>query len=119
VLFANSSASDISSSLVLLIRRLHPYHAHLANDTIADEKVELGKWAHVVFRYHQGQQSIFLNGRLAVTSFNHNILASNNPLEIGRWSGRYLLGQLRDIRIYNAPLHSQDIKTLYEETKTK
>ncbi|MCM8535543.1 MAG: PA14 domain-containing protein [Lentisphaeraceae bacterium] len=117
-LFANASSSGVSTTLVLLLRRLYPYHAHLANDSIADEQIEYGKWAHVAFRYHQGKQSIFFNGELAVSSFNHSILSSNSPLEIGRWSHRRtLLGRLRDVRIYNAALHADDIKSLYEKTK--
>lgn len=119
VIFSNQQdAGGISSNLVILIRRMYPYLAHLSNDTIADEKLKYNEWSHLAFRYHEGRQSIFLNGKLAVSSFNHTILSSHNSLIIGRWnSSRHLKGKVRDIRIYNAPLSANDINTLYNQTK--
>ena len=119
VIFSNKQdAGGISSNLVILIRRMYPYLAHLSNDTIADEKINYNEWTHLVFRYHEGKQSIFINGKLAISSFNHTILSSHNSLIIGNWNnGRFLKGKLRDIRIYNTPLSSSDIKTLYDQTK--
>lgn len=119
VIFSNKSDSGgVSSNLVILVRRMYPYHAHLSNDTIADEKLEYNKWFHLTFRYHEGKQTIFVNGKLAVSSFNHTILTSKNSLIIGKWgNGRHLKGKLRDIRIYNTALSNQDIFKLYEQTK--
>jgi hypothetical protein len=115
VLFSNSSGGQ-NATLVLLIRRFHPYLAHLSNDTIASETIKPGEWAHVVFRYHQGEQSIFLNGQLAVSSFNHNILSTNAPLEIGRWNSRKFKGLMSDIRIYNTALNKKDIEKIFKNT---
>ena len=81
-LFANSDG-DYNATLVLLIRRMHPYLAHLHNDTVAGEKLVYEKWAHVVFRYHNGEQAIFVDGKLAVNSYKHSSLFSNRPLQIG------------------------------------
>ncbi|MCM8524952.1 MAG: LamG domain-containing protein [Lentisphaeraceae bacterium] len=118
-LFANS-AGDYNATLVLLVRRMHPYLAHLHNDTVAGEKLEYGKWAHVVFRYHNGEQAIFLDGKLAVNSYNHSSLFSNKPLLIGHWNGKRLIkGLLRDIRIYNTALSASDIELLYKETNSR
>ena len=115
VLFANSPGEN-NATLVLLIRRLHPYQAHLHNDTIANERLEFGKWAHVAFRYHAGQQSIFLNGKLAVSSNNHSSLFSNRSLIIGMWQNRFMKGLMREIRIYNTALHRDDITEIYKKT---
>ena len=117
VLFSNS-ANGVSATLVLLLRRQHPYLAHLHNDTVANERVKFSEWAHVTFRFNSGEQAIYVNGRLAVASSNHSILASNQPLEIGRWNKRYLKGRLSDIRIYDTALHSKDILKLYELTRS-
>ena len=117
--FATVSGTQISGTLVLLIRRLHPYLAHLNNDTVADEKIRHGKWEHLVFRYHDGRQSIFLNGRLAVSSNNHSRLFSDRPLIIGAWNSRFFKGKLRDLRIYSAALNANDIKLLFEKTGLK
>jgi len=118
-LFANASGGN-NATLVLLIRRMHPYLAHLHDDTVASEKLEHGKWAHVVFRYHNGEQAIFLNGKLAVNSYKHSSLFSNRPMLIGYWNrNRIMKGLLRDIRIYNTALSSNDIELLYEKTSKK
>ena len=118
-LFANSTG-EYNATLVLLVRRMHPYLAHLHNDTVAGEKLEYGKWAHVVFRYHNGEQAIFLDGKLAVNSYKHSSLFSNQPLLIGHWNGKRIIkGLLRDIRIYNTALSADDIALLYKVTKAK
>lgn len=118
-IFANTSGG-YNATLVLLIRRRHPYLAHLHNDTVAAERLEFGKWAHVVFRYHNGEQAIFLDGKLCVNSFHHSSLFSNSPLLIGLWgNNRLLKGLLREIRIYNTALSPSDIKLLYEKTSKK
>ena len=118
-LFANSSGG-YNATLVLLIRRMHPYLAHLHDDTVAGEKLEYNEWAHVVFRYHNGEQAIFLNGKLAVNSYNHSSLFSNQPMLIGYWNGkRRIKGLLRDIRIYNTALSANDIALLYKKTGKK
>ena len=118
-LFANSSGGH-NATLVLLIRRMHPYLAHLHDDTVASEKLEYAKWAHVVFRYHNGEQAIFLNGKLTVNSYNHSSLFSNRPMQIGVWNrNRIFNGLMRDIRIYNTALSADDIKLLYLKTGKK
>ncbi len=118
-LFANSSGG-YNATLVLLIRRMHPYLAHLHDDTVAGEKLEYEKWAHVVFRYHNGEQAIFIDGKLAVNSYNHSSLFSNRPMQIGHWNGKRIMkGLLRDIRIYNTALSANDIALLYHKTSKK
>ena len=118
-LFANASGG-YNATLVLLIRRMHPYLAHLHDDTVAGEKLEFGQWSHVVFRYHNGEQAIFLDGKLAVNSYNHSSLFSNKPMLIGHWNGRRIMkGLLRDIRIYNTALSANDIQLLYNKTNKK
>lgn len=118
-LFANSRFG-YNATLVLLIRRMHPYLAHLHDDTVAGEKLEYDKWAHVVFRYNNGEQAIFLNGQLAVNSYKHSSLFSNQPLLIGQWNkNRVIKGLLSDIRIYNTALSASDIALLYLKTGKK
>ncbi|NQZ57934.1 MAG: FecR domain-containing protein [Lentisphaeraceae bacterium] len=115
--FFSNNSGTFNGSLVLLIRRHHPYQAHLNNDSIAGMVLENKRWYHIVFRFHQNEQSIFVDGQQVMSSSGHSNLDSKDKLEIGRWRGSYFKGRMRDVRVYNQALSVKNIHELYLQTK--
>jgi len=115
-LFSNYSGK-INGSLVLLIRRKHPYHAHLHDDSISSKVLENGRWYHLAFRFYRDEQCIFIDGKQVMSSHGHGNLFSVENLEIGRWLGaRFLKGKMHDLRVYNKPLSTNNILSIYEQS---
>ncbi|WDE95341.1 FecR domain-containing protein [Lentisphaera profundi] len=103
-----------NSTLVLLIRRAHPYLAHLANDSISSVVMQEKKWYDLAFRFDRNTQSIFVDGDLVMSSNKHSKLYSKEKLQIGRWTRNFLKGRICDIRIYNRALSLNNIAHLYD-----
>ena len=103
------SPVEMNSTLVLLIRRKHPYLAHFSNDSIASAVLEEKRWYDITFRFHENTQAIFLDGELLMSSSNHSNLYSSQALLIGKWGENYLKGRICDVKIYNKALSSANI----------
>ncbi len=85
----------------------------------------LGEWIHVITVVDQSSKEIsfYLNGEL--DSIEKNIrdynLGTNGTFQIGRsnFAAIYYKGLISDLRIYSRALTSEEINTLYTETKDK
>ncbi|HSX70535.1 MAG TPA: DUF6701 domain-containing protein [Pseudomonas sp.] len=79
----------------------------------------VGQWSHVLIRYTQGDQRIYINGTLAgQASFNGNPVVNGDPLQLGadqNAAGRYFDGDLDELRIYDTALTPAQITALYQE----
>jgi hypothetical protein len=78
----------------------------------------LNQWHHCVLTLNNGTAKIYVDGLLVYTQTNVNSTAQNNDLLLfGKsvWGGNLFSGKLDDIRIYNRPLNSSEVTTLYNE----
>ena len=101
-----------NSTLVLLIRRRHPYMAHFANDTVSSQVLEEKRWYDLAFRFDNGVQSIFVDGELVTSSQGHANLYSREEFQIGTWGGNFMKGRICDVKIFNRALSIKNISEL-------
>jgi two-component SAPR family response regulator len=71
--------------LHFLIRDRKPYMGFFNNDLEGNTVIEAGKWYHVAYRYNKlnGEQSIFVNGKLDAISFDRPAYLGSDTLYIG------------------------------------
>ncbi|MDD7986374.1 FecR domain-containing protein [Lentisphaera marina] len=101
-----------NSTLVLLIRRGHPYQAHFGNDTISSQVLKEKRWYDLSFRFNKGVQSIFIDGELVTSSQGHGNLYSKQVLQIGTWGANFMKGRICDVKVFNRPLSIKNISGL-------
>ena len=93
------------------------------NSGWGNAQVQTNSWTHIVTQYdfNNGVLKMFING-VEVTQVSSNLTPSNNSsnLSIGfdPAVGRYHLGRIDDIAIYNRALTIQEIQNLYTATNT-
>jgi hypothetical protein len=77
----------------------------------------VGKWTHLVGTYADGEQKIYLNGKLSGTQpYQQPIQNEANPLVVGGYGsipGLYQ-GDLDDLMIFNRELSGAEIEQLYK-----
>jgi hypothetical protein len=77
----------------------------------------VGKWTHLVGTYADGEQKIYLNGKLSGTQpYQQPIQNEANPLVVGGYGsipGLYQ-GDLDDLMIFNRALSGEEIEQLYK-----
>lgn len=71
--------------LHFLIRDRKPYMGFFNNDLEGNTMIEAGKWYHIAYRYNKlnGEQSIFVNGKLDAISFDRPAYLGSDTLYIG------------------------------------
>jgi hypothetical protein len=88
----------------------------------SSERLNDGRWRHVVYVFDGNVSKIYLDGVfLARSEYSGNIKIGNGrDLFFGKFSSNWypLDGVLDDIRIYNRALNQQEIRTLYGEEVT-
>ena len=91
-----------------------------ANNNIfpSNNNLLLNQWHHCVLSLNNGTAKIYVDGLLVYTQTSVNPTTQNNDLLLfGKsvWGGNLFSGKLDDIRIYNRPLNSSEVTTLYNE----
>jgi beta-galactosidase len=77
----------------------------------------MGKWTHLVGTYADGEQKIYVNGKLSGTQpYQQPIQNDAHPLVVGGYySAGYLYqGDLDDLMIFNRALSGTEIEQLYK-----
>ena len=77
--------STYQQALHLLIRNRKPYMGFFNNDLVGNTEIEPGKWYNVVWRYNKrnGEQAIFVNGKLDAISFGRPAYLGSDSLYVG------------------------------------
>lgn len=80
-----SKNSTYQQALHLLIRNQKPYMGFFNNDLVGNTVIEPGKWYNVVWRYNKsnGEQAIFVNGKLDAISFDRPAYLGSDSLYVG------------------------------------
>jgi hypothetical protein len=91
-----------------------------ANNNIfpSNNNLLLNQWHHCALTLNNGTAKIYVDGLLVYTQTGVNPTTQNNDLLLfGKsvWGGNLFSGKLDDIRIYNRPLNSSEVTTLYNE----
>lgn len=93
------------------------------------EKLPVNEWSHLTLTFH-GQlratnQHIFINGKEAPVKILHNTNSNTGaakktaPLRLGGYPDDYFKGELRNVRVYNRPLKTREIRTLAGDPEAK
>ena len=104
----------------LLLRDRKPYFGFYNNDLQGKTTLEAGKWYHLVWRYNKlnGEQAIFLNGKLDSRSLGHPAYKGRDNLYIGiagfNWSS-YMLGSIDNLSIWSRALGEEEIWGMSKE----
>ena len=77
--------STYQQALHLLIRNRKSYMGFFNNDLVGNTEIEPGKWYNVVWRYNKrnGEQAIFVNGKLDAISFDRPAYLGSDSLYVG------------------------------------
>ncbi len=104
----------------LLIRDQKPYFGFYNNDLQGKTLLEAGTWYHLVWRYNKlnGEQAIFLNGKLDSRSLGHPAYKGRDSLYIGvagfNWSSN-MNGAIDNLSIWSRALGEKEIWQLNKE----
>lgn len=126
-----SSSSDFHSIIVsrngtgniIGLSIPNQFYAQLANNsgnwyyTVSPSSYNNGSWHHIVMTYNGSVLSLYIDGNLiASNTFNINLIVSQS-FYIGYDTafGRYMVGDIDDIRIYNRALTQSEVTLLYNE----
>ena len=77
----------------------------------------MGKWTHLVGTYADGEQKIYVNGRLSGTqTYQQSIQNDASPLVVGGYysAGHLYQGDLDALMIFNRALSGAEIEQLYK-----
>lgn len=112
-----SQNSSYQQALHLLIRNRKPYMGFFNNDIVGMTEIEPGKWYHVAWRYNKsnGEQAIFVNGKLDAISVDRPSYIGNDTLYVGyldfsRTAG--FIGNLSGLNIWSRVLSDKEIYAL-------
>lgn len=107
-------------ALHFLVRDGKPYMGFFNNDLAGNTLIEPGRWYHVVWRYNKsnGEQSIFVDGKLDAISWKRPAYLGGDSLYIGylgfsRSSG--FRGYLDDFAIWSRVLGDKEILSIYNQ----
>jgi serine/threonine protein kinase len=86
------------------------------------KNLDVGQWHHIVCTYDGASMCFYVDGRIdASKRATGDIRVSKWRVLIGEspmWSGREWKGLIDDVRIYSCALTGQEVRELYESTKS-
>lgn len=95
-----------------LIRDKKPYFGFFANDITGNTIIEAGRWYHLACRFNSvnGEQAIFVNGKLDSRSFNLPSYKGSDSLFVGIYSNNsYFNGEIDNLAIWSRVLGDKEI----------
>lgn len=113
-------SNSYQQGIHLLIRNRKPYFGFYNNDLQGKTVLEAGVWYHLVWRYNKlnGEQAIYLNGKLDSRSLGHPAYKGRGNLYIGiagfnKTSN--MNGAIDNLSIWSRPLGEEEIWQLNKE----
>jgi len=112
--------NSYQQGLHLLIRNRKPYFGFFNNDLQGKTTLDAGVWYHLVWRYNKlnGEQAIFLNGKLDNRSLGHPTYKGRDNLYIGIAGfnpASYMDGAIDNLSIWSRTLGDEEIFQLNKE----
>jgi len=115
-----TKSNSYQQGIHLLIRDRKPYFGFYNNDLQGKTVLEAGKWYHITWRYNKlnGEQAIFLNGKLDSRSLGHPAYKGRENLYIGvagfNWSSN-MNGAIDNLSIWSRALGEEEIWGMSKE----
>ena len=108
-------------SLHLMIRNQKPYMGFFNNDLVGNTLIEEGKWYYIAWRYNKqnGEQAIFVNGRLDALSEDRPPYLGSDSLLVGTGltgQGSYFEGVMDNLAIWSRTLSDKEIAGLSNQS---
>lgn len=116
-----SIKSAYQRSLHLMIRNQKPYMGFFNNDLVGNTLIEEGKWYYIAWRYNKqnGEQAIFVNGRLDALSEDRPPYLGSDSLLVGTGltgQGSYFEGVMDNLAIWSRTLSDKEIAGLSNQS---
>ena len=116
-----SANNTYQRSLHLLIRNQKPYMGFFNNDLVGNTLIEEGKWYHIAWRYNKqnGEQAIFVNGRLDALSEDRPPFLGSDSLLVGiglTGESSYFQGMMDNLSIWSRTLSDKEIAGLSNQS---
>jgi len=110
-----TDATGTNLGLHLVIRSKIPYMGFYGNDSWGNTTLNDNQWYHIVWRFDStnGEQAIFINGKLDASSTGHANFQGTDNIKIGRWAGGYFNGFIDEPKIYPFARTAAQIKNDY------
>ena len=113
--------SAYQRSLHLMIRNKKPYMGFFNNDLVGNTLIEEGKWYYIAWRYNKqnGEQAIFVNGRLDALSEDRPPYLGSDSLLVGTGltaQGSYFEGVMDNLSIWSRTLSDKEIAGLSNQS---
>ncbi len=118
-----NTVSSYQEGLHFTIRNKKPYFGFYSNDVQGNTKIEDNEWYHVVCRYNKlnGEQAIFVNGKLDSKSFGHPPYQGKEELIVGNASlswPAFFVGEIDDLTIWDRTLGDEEIYNISKDVLT-
>ncbi|MCL4204010.1 MAG: autotransporter-associated beta strand repeat-containing protein, partial [Pirellulaceae bacterium] len=112
ILGTDQAGTNVGLHLIIRDSRFH--FGFYSNDTGGTQTLTAGTWYHVVFRFQDGQQAIFVNGVQDAAGGGHAAFAGTGVVNIGRWNnGNYFDGLMDEVAVFDRALSNAEIQNLY------
>ena len=116
-----SISNAYQRSLHLMIRNQQPYMGFFNNDLAGNTHIEEGKWYYITWRYNKqnGEQAIFVNGRLDAIAENRPPYLGSDSLLVGTGltaQGSYFDGMMDNLSIWSRTLSDKEIAGLSNQS---
>lgn len=113
-ILGTSTGRSYQQSLHLEIRNRRPYFGFYSNDLQGKTLIESGKWYHITWRYRirNGEQAIYVNGKLDNKSIGHPSYKGQDNIYIGLAgydSISNMIGYLDNVTIWSRALGEEEI----------
>lgn len=108
-------------ALHLMIRNKKPYMGFFNNDLVGNTLIEEGKWYYIAWRYNKqnGEQAIFVNGRLDALSEDRPPYLGSDSLLVGiglTGASSYFEGVMDNLSIWSRTLSDKEIAGLSNQS---
>ena len=116
--FGSDRTGDADNAIMhLVIRNRRPYMGFFGNDTTGNIELSQNTWYHIAFRYTEsnGEQAIFVNGSLDVSSTGHVVFKGTGDVAIGQWGGgSYFNGLIDEVEVFDRALSDVEIRNIFD-----
>ncbi len=109
-----------------LLDVVHGNRADVLDSAFDGLRMVRGQWQHVLYTFHDGTGSLYLDGRMVQSKDGVSLSAANRPFVVGNDMSWWMLyptgsqsldGSIRDLVIFDRALSAQEVARLCEATR--
>lgn len=106
------------AGLHLCVRQGTAFFGFFGDDTPGRTQLTPGAWTHLAWRFdaETGEQAIFVNGVLDISTAGHQPFQGEGLVRIGRYGGdNYFQGQISEVRIWSRAIDDTEIRSRMQQ----